>query len=323
MNYQKFYPQTISDEQLRQAFLSWEGVTNLIASIVEAMYTAANYDEFLVMKYMIAKNIINGNIFSWSVPSATAENASQIVSAARAISNKLEFMSSDYNAAGVKTHTPRNEQYIIVNADFDAIMSVEVLASAFNMSQAEFLGHRVLVDGFGVLDIERLNNLLGDTPGYEEIGSADLALLNNIPAVIVDKDWFMIYDNLLKFTEIYNSEGLYWNYSFHTWKSFGISPFANAVILNPQTSSVTNITVSPSATTVAKGQSAQFSASVTTEGFAPQDVEWSVNGNSDSTIISSNGMLTVGSDETKTPLTLTAKSVFTPTVSGTASVTVP
>ena len=323
MNYQKFYPQTISDEQLRQAFLSWEGVTNLIASIVEAMYTAANYDEFLVMKYMIAKNIINGNIFSWNVPTATAENASQIVSAARAISNKLEFMSSEYNAAGVKTHTPRNEQYIIVNADFDAIMSVEVLASAFNMSQAEFLGHRVLVDGFGILDTERLNNLLGDTPGYEEIGSDDLALLNNIPAVIVDKDWFMIYDNLLKFTEIYNSEGLYWNYSFHTWKSFGISPFANAVILNPQASSVTNITVSPSATTVAKGQSAQFSANVTTEGFAPQDVEWSVNGNSDSTVISGNGLLTVGSDETKTPLTVTAKSVFTPTVSGTASVTVP
>ena len=321
MNYQKFYPQTISDEQLRQAFLSWEGVTNLIASIVEAMYTAANYDEFLVMKYMIAKNIINGNIFSWSVPSPTAENASQIVSVARAISNKLEFMSSEYNAAGVKTHTPRNEQFIIVNADFDAIMSVEVLASAFNMSQAEFLGHRVLVDGFGILDTERLNNLLGDTPGYEEIGSDDLALLNNIPAVIVDKDWFMIYDNLLKFTEIYNSEGLYWNYSFHTWKSFGISPFANAVILNPQTSSVKNITVSPSATTVAKGQSAQFSANVTTEGFAPQDVEWSVNGKSDSTIISANGLLTVGSDETKTPLTVTAKSVFTPTVTGTASVT--
>lgn len=321
LNYQKFYPQTICDEQLRQAFLSWEGVTNLIASIVEAMYTAANYDEFLVMKYMIAKNIINGNIFSWTVPSPTAENASQVVSAARAISNKLEFMSSEYNAAGVKTHTPRNEQYIIVNADFDAIMSVEVLASAFNMSQAEFLGHRVLVDGFGILDTERLNNLLGDTPGYEEIGSDDLALLNNIPAVIVDKDWFMIYDNLLKFTEIYNSEGLYWNYSFHTWKSFGISPFANAVILNPQASSVTNITVSPSTITVAKGQSAQFSANVTTEGFAPQDVEWSVNGNSDSTVISSNGLLTVGSDETQNPLTVTAKSAFTPTVTGTASVT--
>ena len=128
MNYQKYYKQTISDEQLRQAFLSWEGVTNLIASIVNAMYTAANYDEFLVMKY-----IVSGNIFSWSVPAPSASTASQIVSAARSISNKLGFMSDKYNMAGVKTFTPRNEQYILVNSDFDAIMSVEVLATAFSV----------------------------------------------------------------------------------------------------------------------------------------------------------------------------------------------
>lgn len=322
MNYQKYYKQTISDEQLRQAFLSWEGVTNLIASIVNAMYTAANYDEFLVMKYMIAKNIVNGNIFSWSVPVPSAATASQIVSAARSISNKLEFMSSDYNVAGVKTFTPRNEQYILVNSDFDAIMSVEVLATAFNMSQAEFLGHRVLVDGFGTFDIERLNALLGDTPGYEEISSANLTALNNIPAVIISKDWFMIYDNLLKFTEIYNSDGLYWNYDLHTWKCFGISPFENAVMLNPDTAQVTNITVSPSALTVAGGQSAQFSANVTAEGFAPQDVTWSVNGKLAGTTITQNGLLTIAVGETQTPLTVKATSVYTPTVSGSASVTV-
>lgn len=322
MNYQKYYKQTISDEQLRQAFLSWEGVTNLIASVVNAMYTAANYDEFLVMKYMIAKNIVNGNIFSWSVPVASATTASQIVSAARSISNKLQFMSSDYNMAGVKTFTPRNEQYILVNSDFDAIMSVDVLATAFNMTQAEFLGHRVLVDGFGTLDIERLNALLGDTPGYEEISSANLTALNNIPAVIISKDWFMIYDNLLKFTEIYNSDGLYWNYDLHTWKSFGVSPFENAVMLNPDTARVTNIAVSPSSLTVVAGQSAQFSANVTAEGFAPQDVRWSVNGNLDGTTITQNGLLTVAAGETQTPLTVKATSVYTPTVSGTASVTV-
>lgn len=322
MNYQKYYKQTISDEQLRQAFLSWEGVTNLIASIVNAMYTAANYDEFLVMKYMIAKNIVSGNIFSWSVPAPSASTASQIVSAARSISNKLGFMSDKYNMAGVKTFTPRNEQYILVNSDFDAIMSVEVLAAAFNMSQAEFLGHRVLVDGFGTLDTERLNALLGDTPGYEKISSDNLTALNNIPAVIISKDWFMIYDNLLKFTEIYNSDGLYWNYDLHTWKSFGISPFENAVMLNPDTAQVTNITVSPSALTVSGGQTAQFSANVTTEGFASQDVTWSVNGNLDETTITQTGLLTVAKGETQNPLTVKATSVYTPAVSGTASVTV-
>ena len=55
MNYQKFYKVTISDRELRQAFLSLDGVTDLIAKIVESVYTSANYDEFLVMKYMLLK----------------------------------------------------------------------------------------------------------------------------------------------------------------------------------------------------------------------------------------------------------------------------
>lgn len=321
MNYQKFYKQTISDEQLRQAFLSWQGVTDLIASIVNAMYTAANYDEFLVMKYLIAKNAVNGNMYSVTIPAATTENAKSIVSTARSYSNKLTFMSTSYNPAGVSTFTPRDDQYILVNTDFDGIMNVEVLASAFNMSNAEFLGHMILVDGFGNLDIERLNALLGDTPGYQEIGSTDLTALNNIPAMLVDENFFMIFDNLAKFTEIYNSEGLYWNYSFHTWKTFGVSPFANAVIFNPVAAAVTNVTVSPASVSVAKGQTAQFTANVTATGFAPQSVTWTVNGEAPGTTISTSGLLTVDPAETQTPLTVTATSTYTPTKSGTATVT--
>ena len=321
MNYQKFYKQTISDEQLRQAFLSWQGVTDLIASIVNSMYTAANYDEFLVMKYLIAKNAVNGNMYSVTIPAATTENAKSIVSTARSYSNKLTFMSTTYNPAGVSTFTPRDDQYILVNTDFDGIMNVEVLASAFNMSNAEFLGHMILVDGFGNLDIERLNALLGDTPGYQEIGSGDLTALNNIPAMLVDENFFMIFDNLAKFTEIYNSDGLYWNYSFHTWKTFSVSPFANAVIFNPVAAAVTGVTVSPSSVTVTKGQTAQFTANVTATGFAPQSVTWSVNGAADGTTISPSGLLTVDPAETKTPLTVTATSTYTPTKSGTATVT--
>ena len=67
MNYQKFYKATISNDQLRQAFLSWQGITDLIAKIVDAMYTAHNYDEFQVMKYMLARNILNGYLYPVTV----------------------------------------------------------------------------------------------------------------------------------------------------------------------------------------------------------------------------------------------------------------
>ena len=40
MNYQKFYKVTISHQQLRQAFLSWNGVTDLITKTINSLYTA-------------------------------------------------------------------------------------------------------------------------------------------------------------------------------------------------------------------------------------------------------------------------------------------
>ena len=45
MNWRVMYPVTIQDDDLRQAFLSIDGVTDLIAKIIEQVYTGAEYDE--------------------------------------------------------------------------------------------------------------------------------------------------------------------------------------------------------------------------------------------------------------------------------------
>lgn len=60
LNYQTFYKQTTSDYQLKQAFLTYEGITDLIYRIIDAMTTSSNYDEFLVMKYLLARRILEG-----------------------------------------------------------------------------------------------------------------------------------------------------------------------------------------------------------------------------------------------------------------------
>ncbi len=167
MNYQKYYKVTIQNEQLRQAFLSWDGITNLIAKITESMYTSANYDEFQVIKYLLAKHIINGTMHTETILDNLA--LEKKVSAIKAISNKFTFPRSDYNLAGVVNQTLKDNQYILVNADFEAEMSVEVLATAFNMNKAEFIGHEVLVDGFGDIDIDRLNKLFEGDNTYTEL----------------------------------------------------------------------------------------------------------------------------------------------------------
>lgn len=217
MNYQKFYKATISNDQLRQAFLSWQGITDLIAKIVDAMYTAHNYDEFQVMKYMLARNILNGYLYPLTVAQVDKENVPDIVTEIKAISNELVYESQSYNLNSVYTFTEKNDQFIITTARFDAVMDVNVLASAFNMDKVEFMGHRVQIDGFDRIDENRMNELFADDPnaGYIPLTEEEKAALKAVPAVLIDRDYFMIFDNLYKFTEDYNGEGLYWQYWYH------------------------------------------------------------------------------------------------------------
>lgn len=278
LNYQKFYKSTIQNEQLRQAFLSWTGITELIAKIVDSMYTGANYDEFQTMKYMLAKHILNGELYATQIPTVQESNMKSIISTIKGVSNKFEFMSNKYNVTGVENYSLKEDQYLIVNSDFDATMDVDVLASAFNMGKAEFAGHRVLIDSFGSLDTDRLNLLFKDDPNYTPLTAAEIAALDAVPAVLISGNWFMIFDNLYNFTEQYNGEGLYWNYWYHVWKTFSVSPFANAVVFVPGAPAIDSVTVSPSTATISAGQSVLLSADVTTENFASKSVNWTLAG---------------------------------------------
>lgn len=322
MNYQKFYKVTISNDQLRQAFLSWQGITDLIARIVDSMYTGANYDEFQTMKYMLARHILDGRMYPVTVQEVSEANMKSIVSAIKGVSNNFEFLSGNYNVAGVKTFTRKADQFMLVNSNFDATMDVEVLAAAFNMSKAEFMGHRVLVDSFGSLDTERLAELFANDPTYEEIGSSELEALDAIPAVIVDRDWFMVFDNFNNFTEQYNGQGLYWNYWYHVWKTFSVSPFANNALFVPGTPGVTSVTVAPKTASISgtTGGTIQLNATVVTTNFAPQTVVWS--SNNASVTVDARGLVTVPAGTGATSVTITATSTYNSSKKDTATITV-
>ncbi len=323
LNYQKFYKVTIQQEQLRQAFLSLSGVTDLIAKVVQSMYASANYDEFQVMKYLLARHILNGQLYPVQIPSVSEANMKSIISTVKGVSNNLEFMNTKYNLAGVANYSDKGDQFFIVDGQFDATMDVEVLASAFNMDKADFLGHRVLIDSFGTLDVDRLDLLFAGDDSYTSLTSAEITALNAIPAVLVDRDWFMIFDNLFNFTENYNGEGLYWNYWYHVWKTFSVSPFANAVVFVPGAPSVTSVTVSPASATVGAGQSILLSATVVTSNFASKAVDWSISPETEGVTISRLGELRIGADvDSDTELTITATSVADSTKTDTATITV-
>lgn len=228
MNWRVMYPVTIQDEDLKRAFLSLDGVSNLIAKIVDSIYTAAEYDEYLLFKYLLIKAISHGKMYPVSIGDGT--KTTDAAKAFRGYSNVLPFMKSDYNSAGVKNTTPKDRQIIFMDAMYNADYDVDVLAGAFNMGKADFIGRLHLIDDWTTFDNERFEVIRNNSDGIEEVTTEELELMADVKAVIVDERWFQVYDNNNKFTEKYVASGLYWNYFYHVWKTVSSSPFSNAIV---------------------------------------------------------------------------------------------
>ena len=228
MNYRVQYPVTIQDEDLRTAFLSMDGVQNLIAKIVDAVYTANEYDEYLLFKYLMIKAIAHGKMYPVSIGDGTDMKDAAV--AFRGMSNQLGFMSTKYNISGVHTTTPRADQYIFMDAKYNAQYDVNVLASAFNMDKATFMGKLKLIDDWTTFDNERFDVITANSDQIEPVTAEELALMKNVKAVLVDREWFQFYDNKNEFTEKYVASGMYWNYFYNVWKTVSSSPFSNAIV---------------------------------------------------------------------------------------------
>lgn len=236
MNWRVQYPVTIQQEDLRLAFTSADGVTDLIAKIVNSVYIASEYDEFLLFKYLIIKAVAHGKMYPVAFDSTDIKNAAKSF---RGYSNQLTFMSNKYNNSGVTTATDKADQYIFMDAQFNAQYDVDVLASAFNMDKASFIGKLKLIDDFTTFDNERFAEIRKNSDMIEEVTADELALMKDVKGVLIDKEWFQVYDNTNMFTEQYVASGMYWNYFYNVWKTVSSSPFSNAIVFVANTADTT------------------------------------------------------------------------------------
>ena len=233
-------------------------------------------------------------------------------------------MSNEYNYAQVRTYTDPRYLYTILTTELSSIFDVEVLALSFNMDKAELIGRQIGVDGFGTIDEARLEEIFADDPytTYTPFTEEELTALKSISGLMVDRDWFMIFDNYYNMTEIYNPEGLYWNYFYHVWKTFSISPFSNAILFTTVQPEINSVTISPTTASVAKGSVTQFTGSITGTGLIDKTGRYTVQKGSDGTTITQDGLLTVSPTETNTELIVVYSSIADPTKSANATVTV-
>lgn len=331
INFQKYYHTTTSDEQLAMAFNSEGGLLDFITEAIQMNYESLTYDTYQVNKYMLARRILDGTITPVQIANYSTLTPRQRVSAIKDVSNKMSFRSPNFNPAGIRRATSFDNQIAIVNTEFEADFSTDVLATSFFRDEADMKARMRLIDGFDNLDDERLTEVLGDA--YTSLTNDEKATLANIPCVIISDEWFMDYDYSLnaeaptKSTEFYNPTTLENHHYLHAWKVFSTSPFENAALFTSDTPSVTSVSVSPASASISAGQQIQLSATVTATGGANKAVVWTVTsagGQSETNPVSVNasGLVTIPSDYSGAPIVITATSVYDSSVSDTAEITV-
>ena len=338
INYQKFYKTTTSDEQMAMAFNTEGGLFDLIEKIVGSLYEGYKYDKYIADKYMLCRRIIDGTITSVKIDDYANLTPRQRVSKLKNVSNLMTFRSPNYNPAGVRVSTPFDKQIAIINTDFEADMSTDVLATSFFRNEAEMKSRSVLIDGFGNHDEARLKELLGDA--FVPFTKEEKEALKNIPAAIIDEEFFQDYSYAMdnradtKMTDFFNPETLKRNHWLHTWKVLSTSPFKQACVFTIDTPVVTSVTVNPNKISASAGLDVQLQAVVKTTGFANKAVTWSITQDPETdptkkATVDLNGKVHIPaghikstSNQDATLVKVTATSVYDNTKKGEASITV-
>ena len=214
MNRQDSYVLTDSPEALAKAFKSYEGVADYIQNLFTTIRNSAEYDEYILMRELIAQAYDNDAIVAVAVadPQSSEANAKAFIKAIKTVSGDMVFPNSNNNAylssqstdnKPIITFSKKDEQVLIVDNPTDVTCNIDVLASAFNKSIVEFNDtQKEVIDAFPV---------------------------EGMVACLVDKNFFQVYDDLFTFREFENGLGLYRNHILHIWQTLGYSTLTNSV----------------------------------------------------------------------------------------------
>ena len=243
------YPVTITREKIRNAFTSWSNLESFVTGMINALYNGA-----YITRYNQTKGLVlaayTGNNMQYETVSAVSDaaTAKALVEKMRATFSKMQVPSTKFNAwnkvkggeLALKTWSDPQDIVVLISADVDAKISVQDLAYAFNMSEAEFLGRKIVVDDFSQ---------------YNEDGTVAVDG-SAIQAMICDKAWFKIKTQDFAMDEFYNANNRTWQYYLNDVRMVNFSLFANAVafVTSGPTINATDLDAAVSSVTLTAGE---------------------------------------------------------------------
>lgn len=207
MNYKAKYVVTIYKDDIIRCFNNVTLLDNYIAKQFNALYTGSEYDEWLMMKQILADAVRANDLFYYPVPKLeNVDFSKRFVKTIKKAVSDLGYVDTKFNPAGVKTMSNPSELVLFVLKDIPIHLDVDLYSTVFGPNYTKMNIEIVELDNFG-----------------------DLAKDSNTCAILCDKDWFKIYDNKHEMTQLFNPEGLYTNFWLHIWQTQSYSKFKNAV----------------------------------------------------------------------------------------------
>lgn len=286
INWKKKYPVTVNYTELQSAFMTAQALIDFVKTTIDRLYDSYEIDEYKNMKNILEEWGRRNNYKLIQVPEPTTQdNLKELVIEVKAAINEAKFPRHDNNPAGVENWIDNADPYdvvIFVNGRVDAALSVQVLASAFNMDEVTFMrsGIKIIVDDFGTME--------------------------NVVAIIASRDAFKVFDRDISISDMWNGSNRTRKVWLHVWQVYAASPFEPAYALVTDMTTPATVTVTGPADAVYKaGESYLMHAAVTgTEAGKMFDkaVGWSVTGTTmgKNTWIGTAGDLHIGADATGT-----------------------
>ena len=216
------YQVTLTREKIRNAFTSWDQLEGLISGYINSLYNGAYITRYNQTKGLVTAAYTGNNIQYEVIDDVTdAQSAKAMIQKLRAAFSKMQIPSTRFNAwnkvkggnLALKTWSDPEDIVVLISADVEALVDVEVLA-AFNMSKTDFLGRVIVVDDFSQYD---------DDGTLAVDGSA-------IKCAIMDRAWFKIKTQDFAMDEFYNANNRTWQYYLNVVRMCNYSLFANAIV---------------------------------------------------------------------------------------------
>lgn len=234
INVKTFYKTTINRPLLEMAFTTEGGMADLIGRVFTSMAAACEVDQMNAIKYLLARKILDGKIKTEPIAEVSgADTEANAKAAARQMKADFEnffFPRTDYNEAGVMNWVnDKSDVSFMLTTSFGAAYDIEVLAAAFNLDYANFMGRVKRIDSLTNIDFTRLNAFFDLPEPIAEFDEDEIAILDQVAAITFDNGLIQWYDRLYEWHEEPNGQSMEWQNWLHYWALIASSPFANAV----------------------------------------------------------------------------------------------